>query len=835
MGDFHLVNLHGKPTGEPAVKLGRVGAGTSQTAGMLTYEENTALRGSKKWELFERMENDPHVKRSLRETELPLRTARWEVKPAGDSPRDMEIAEFVGANLLRASGPKYGRAYWTQTSQAQRMTEIMRMMPDGFSLFHKTWRRVGTKKVYDRLKWLEPLSLAYNPWIFDGDDNLLGIRREYRNGAGDWITETINAKDTALYVWDLRGIRYEGRSFLRSMYGPWLRKEHLLRLAAIHAQKLGSPVPYGEFPNRTDPSDIADFEDFIQSLRGTSPEWAWGAFPKASDGEGYDVKFAGIEHDVNRTGDMVQIENAELAAAGGSKAGLLGETAQGARALGDSLLGLQMLLVQSVGTFICEYEEHGIGNLKGLVQELVDQNFANVEAYPTLNFSNFDPGEKDQQLDRITRATEKGLLPNHPEIKRRVAALTGLTDLPDDIFEPSDQPIAAELIQRAFIEAGALTINDLRRAVGLQEVEWGDEPAKVGQGIVPEVGNEDSPIAPVKSPRKAEPGVKPDDIAPVDADDDEAEGFEAARLEAAQEFQQRISHLLMPIESGKPPKGQRRYPTWLERDFCKLGSIRDGMGRTEGAVSGALKKSRRLMGDELLGRVGNGKITRRTIESQGRSRFRQRRKALAMVLDQAERAAEIGQQQAAEELESQIATIEKWDEPPAAMARLEVGDGAVAGNALSSEAAAAAVETIETVTEVSIDRIWNDLRSGFLQEYERLSRLNLDEDELLRRLEAWTEGLSPTPIDDAGRQLSTVAQNQGRGIVAQTAADADLAQYVVRSEILDSATCEVCVGLDSSVYEIGSPAYHEFMPPSGCLGGDRCRGFYVIVADGLAI
>jgi hypothetical protein len=52
----------------------------------------------------------------------------------------------------------------------------------------------------------------------------------------------------------------------------------------------------------------------------------------------------------------------------------------------------------------------------------------------------------------------------------------------------------------------------------------------------------------------------------------------------------------------------------------------------------------------------------------------------------------------------------------------------------------------------------------------------------------------------------------------------------LRSEILDSNTCEACANLDSAVFEVGTPDFHTYMPPAQCLGGDRCRGFYVAIS-----
>jgi hypothetical protein len=95
-------------------------------------------------------------------------------------------------------------------------------------------------------------------------------------------------------------------------------------------------------------------------------------------------------------------------------------------------------------------------------------------------------------------------------------------------------------------------------------------------------------------------------------------------------------------------------------------------------------------------------------------------------------------------------------------------------------------------------------------------------------------GLSPAKNDLAARQLAEVAYNQGRDIAAKDAAAAGRANWVVRSEVLDSRTCTSCAQLDGVYLKIGTKEYEQYLPPARCLGGDNCRGFAVIVSNELA-
>jgi hypothetical protein len=254
------------------------------------------------------------------------------------------------------------------------------------------------------------------------------------------------------------------------------------------------------------------------------------------------------------------------------------------------------------------------------------------------------------------------------------------------------------------------------------------------------------------------------------------------------------------------------------------------MTRGEQALAAVLKRAAADMKADLLQRLERGKITPRSLESQSRSKFRRRGKAMDAAMERAMVIAEEGQRQATSEVEAQLPD----DGGDALAAHMALGDGDVAGTPMVESAVAAAADTIESAVTVSVDKVWNRILGEFLGEYERLSRQGLSDEELYRRLDAFINNLSERPIEDWARQTATVANNQGRDIVSRTAAVAEMAQYVVRSEVLDENTCANCRMLDGSVYEIGTPAYAENMPPAKCEGGDRCRGLYIVATEGLA-
>lgn len=106
----------------------------------------------------------------------------------------------------------------------------------------------------------------------------------------------------------------------------------------------------------------------------------------------------------------------------------------------------------------------------------------------------------------------------------------------------------------------------------------------------------------------------------------------------------------------------------------------------------------------------------------------------------------------------------------------------------------------------------------------------LEEDyERATKLEAYSRRM----LHNAVLELVGRVLNAGRTLAA-IGADAPTliaslppARYGMRSEQLDTGTCIPCNHEHGRVFEVGSPAYFEHLPPALCLGRGRCRGVMV--------
>lgn len=133
---------------------------------------------------------------------------------------------------------------------------------------------------------------------------------------------------------------------------------------------------------------------------------------------------------------------------------------------------------------------------------------------------------------------------------------------------------------------------------------------------------------------------------------------------------------------------------------------------------------------------------------------------------------------------------------------------------------------LNTVASLDVGEMWTRMRGEFLERWAQLDRQKLPTGDVEAELQAFMDALSNAPTEDLARTSSAVAYNTGR----MSEIESSGVEQVVRSEVLDQATCEVCQQLDGTIYDVGSSDYFENSPPNKCLGGDRCRGFYVPIS-----
>lgn len=75
--------------------------------------------------------------------------------------------------------------------------------------------------------------------------------------------------------------------------------------------------------------------------------------------------------------------------------------------------------------------------------------------------------------------------------------------------------------------------------------------------------------------------------------------------------------------------------------------------------------------------------------------------------------------------------------------------------------------------------------------------------------------------------LELVGETLNLGRTAGAMSLEQIPEFALRSEQLDKNTCGPCDELHGQIAVVNSPDFYALLPPSGCLGGGRCRGIMV--------
>ena len=227
-------------------------------------------------------QEDPVCKALRSVYTLPILRSHWKVEPAGDDRNALEEAEFIRANffeLVRGGFYQFveqaASAVWRgfslfeivarfdRESKQVRLDQLSPMLP----------RTVYEWKRYEDGRW----GVTQNPYIGDVED---------RSGSRWEMTGASLAPDKLLhFVWDPDGDSPEGTSILRPCYAGWKSRRLYLKLEGAGYDRGAFGVPYCELSPQSRPGDAGTVNEILRELRTGSR--AWASFPP-----GYTLKFA---------------------------------------------------------------------------------------------------------------------------------------------------------------------------------------------------------------------------------------------------------------------------------------------------------------------------------------------------------------------------------------------------------------------------------------------------------------------------------------------------------------------------------------------------------------
>ena len=397
--------------------------GTYPSSGLVDVDANVKLdpytwRGyQSQVGLVDQMrQEDPVVKAITMAWELPILRSGWTINPAGDDRPALEQAEMVRANLF-----EYLRGGFHAFIE-QAVSAVWR----GFSLFEIV-ARFDRDSGMMRLDQLSPmLPNTVEEW-HRGEDGRWGVSQVSDVGDSSNVMSTsvgacLPADKLLHFVWDAVGDSPEGTSILRPCYAGWRTRRLYLKLEAAGYERGTTGIPYCEVAPTARAGDSAIVNEILRELRTGAR--AWASFPP-----GYTLKFADFpmkgadirEARVAAGRDMARAALAPFLTAGDTV---------GSYSLVRGQQDFFTMALQGAAEMIGSVVSHGPNSL---IQRLVGWNYDSSEGFPTLTPGAISAEDPADFVASIKTAVEAGALTSDRAIEEAVRTALGLPEMSEEL------------------------------------------------------------------------------------------------------------------------------------------------------------------------------------------------------------------------------------------------------------------------------------------------------------------------------------------------------------------------------------------------------------------
>ncbi len=399
-------------------------AGMNVTLGDIDEEYVPDLKSLRnRTRIFERMANDPIIRGQLRAIYMTLTSGvRWKVEGGSQEQQDL-----VASNLLRQGD----RHLWMASSWLDFLHECLGVLIYGFSLFGKTRVNVGDKNVFGHLAWLHPRSVSENGWRMTENDELYEIWRSYTAPDGThYSQEPIPIEDVFMLCWDRRGPNWEGNSFIRPMYRPWVLNEMAEKIDMIDLQNRGVGIPVAKLSGSGGPKERDTLIEILKSLRGGDKSRAFIVLEQDEE-----IEFLTSKNPAREAEGTMRQHRKNIVKAGGTEffdsASGEGGSKGGASALATGFF----INVDGIRVQLEEMINFGVGPMPGIVQELQDMNFDNVKEYARIVGSRVSPTEQLDNVPILIEAIQKKAIPANRKHANELAEKLGYALLTEEEYE----------------------------------------------------------------------------------------------------------------------------------------------------------------------------------------------------------------------------------------------------------------------------------------------------------------------------------------------------------------------------------------------------------------
>lgn len=390
-------------------------SGTQIFGGVINEEYNAKLQGTTGIEVYDEMrKSDGTVAAAVKACSLPIRRAKWFIKPASEEKADIEIADFVRYALFEAQSIK-----WNDI-----LRQSLLMLPLGVMVFEKVYK-VASFNGKDRVLWdkfAPRLPKSIQAW--ETTDKKPGIQQRTVSGG----LASIPMEKLIVLVNDREGDNWWGSSILRAPYKHWYIKNTLYKIDAIAAERQGLGVPKVKLPEGFSEEDRAKAETILKNLRAN--EHAYIIEP-----HDYEITFMDMMAKTTRdVTESINHHNREITKSVLAQFLELGSTDSGSRALSTDQTDMFLQSEEAAANTL-------VDAFNVAIQEIVNLNFDGTERYPELAYTGITRTNVANLASAYqTLTTAKGLKPG-PNDEVYLRELLGLPerDQSEDVDEDVDE------------------------------------------------------------------------------------------------------------------------------------------------------------------------------------------------------------------------------------------------------------------------------------------------------------------------------------------------------------------------------------------------------------
>jgi hypothetical protein len=224
---------------------------------------------------YSQMRTDAQIASLLLAFTLPIRRYRWYIDPNGA--RD-EVIENVATDFnlpIEGQDSKPVTRRRDRFSHDRHLFHALLMLTYGSMFFETVYRFDETASRF-RLRKLAPRMPGSISEIQVARDGGLEYIRQYPSGQSGFSAKTsliafqspkIPVDRLVAYVNDQEASNWYGISYLRSLFKHWVRKDWLLRVDAINAERNGAGVPLAYAPPNATKDQITALSNLACSYR----------------------------------------------------------------------------------------------------------------------------------------------------------------------------------------------------------------------------------------------------------------------------------------------------------------------------------------------------------------------------------------------------------------------------------------------------------------------------------------------------------------------------------------------------------------------------------------